>query len=71
MFKIKVVEKIKIRILWPVTLYEKHAVYKIISKETETSNGGVLYAGSVRLHARKHTPAPVHTQTYKSTRRNS
>ena len=47
---------------------ENRAVYKVMSKNMVEPEGrkcqysGPLHAGLVRLHARKHMSAPVHTE---------
>ena len=67
MFQIKVVEKTIIQILCTVTFFRENlAVYEIMLKnvvEPEMPQMAIwrrLHAGLVRLHACKHTPAPVH-----------
>jgi hypothetical protein len=76
MFQTKVVGKIKTRILYLVVFFfpENCAVYEVIwrkyggTRETaDKKYGGALHVGLVRLHALKHTYAPLHTHTHTHT----
>jgi hypothetical protein len=67
MFQTTVADKIKIHISYSVTFSPKIVSFMTKCRKMWLSqrgrrwkNGGALYDGLVRLHARKHTPAPVH-----------
>ena len=71
MIQPKVTEKIKTHTLYLVTFLRKSSrlrdnVGKIrwSQEGRRWQNGGALHAGLVRLHARKHTQAPVHRHTH-------
>jgi hypothetical protein len=66
MFQINVVQKIKIHILCPIPFFRTSCrlLYKVeiygAAREAANDSCRVLHVGLARLHARKHTPAPVH-----------
>ena len=72
MFQTIVGKELKTHTSYSANFSENCAVYEIISKSLvgperlQMTVYGALHAGLVRLHARKHTPAPVnphiHTQ---------
>jgi hypothetical protein len=69
MFKIIVVEKIEAQILCSVTFSENRAVYEIMSKQLVEPERPKMAIWRrvvcwIRLHARKHTPAPVHARRH-------
>ena len=69
-FQIKVVENIKTLILCSTIFARKSCrLWDSVEKyggarQAANNYGGPLHAGLVRLHARKHTAAPVHTHTH-------
>ena len=66
MSEIKFVEKINIHLLFSVTFSKNRVFYEIMSKNMVNQTGrrlqygGALHARQLRLHTRKHTPAPLH-----------
>jgi hypothetical protein len=63
-FQIKVVEKIKIHILFTKIIPFIEMLKNVLEPEAPDDYGGVLHTGLVWLHVCKHTPASMYTCTH-------